>query len=391
MRTETKDNSVIIFLEGRIDTNNAPDIEKEIMEVLNSNEGATPVFDASKLAYISSAGLRVLMKVKRSVKDSIEILEVSPEVYDIFDTTGFTNLFDVKKKLREISVDGCEVIGEGGNGIVYRLDQETIAKVYYGDRNDLEKIRKNREVTKSVFVQGIPTAISFDVVRVGKNYGVMYEMIDAKSMLQVLGSHPDELEKYANMIADTLIKLHKIELEPGSLQDARNNARGDIQAVADRGYYTEDETKRLMKLIDDIPERNTFIHQDFHPGNIMYQNGEIVLIDVEDSGLGHPVLDLSSMYLVYVTAAEHGWGKIKGAIGPKEFARVWEIILSKYFNTTDKKDLAEINRVLLGYSQIKFIRGIATSPSVPNIIRKPVIKKTKKKLFSTIDTLYPIP
>ncbi len=391
MRSEKTGKEVTIFLEGRIDTNNASQIDEEIQRILSENEGTNPVFDASELVYISSAGLRVLMKVKKSVGAEIAVTEVSPEVYDIFDTTGFTDLFDVQKRLREISVEGCEMIGEGGNGVVYRLDPETIAKVYYGERNSLEKIRKNKEVTKSVFVQGIPSAIAFDVVKVGEDYGVVYEMIDAKSMLQELGSHPDDLDRYANLIADTLIKLHQIELEPGSLQDARNNARADIRAAADRGYYTEDETARLMKLIDDIPERNTFIHQDFHPGNIMYQNGEIVLIDVEDSGLGHPILDLSSMHLVYVTAAKHGWGKIKGVLGQKEFARVWEIILAKYFNTSDEKELEEINRIIAGYSQIKFIRGIATSPTVPNMLRKPVISRAKKKLFSTIDTLHPIP
>ena len=107
--------------------------------------------------------------------------------------------------------------------------------------------------------------------------------------------------------------------------------------------------------------------------------------------MGLPILDLSSMHLVYVTAAKHGWGKIKGVLGPKEFARVWEIILAKYFNTSDKKELEEINRIIAGYSQIKFIRGLATSPTVPNMLRKPVISKAKKKLFSTIDTLHPIP
>ena len=36
-----------------------------------------------------------------------------------------------EKPMREISVEGCEVLGKGGNGAVYRLDDETIVKVYF--------------------------------------------------------------------------------------------------------------------------------------------------------------------------------------------------------------------------------------------------------------------
>jgi thiamine kinase-like enzyme len=123
----------------------------------------------------------------------------------------------------------------------------------------------------------------------------------------------------------------------------------------------------------------------------MLQKGEIVLIDVEDSGLGHPVLDLSSMYLVYVTAAKSNWKSTNMGITKEQFARIWDIIIRKYFNTNDQKEIAEINRILEGYSMIKLIRGLATSPSVPNLLRKPLSAGQIKKMFKVIDTLHPIP
>ncbi len=295
------------------------------------------------------------------------------------------------KPLRELSVEGCELIGKGGNGAVYRLDPETIVKVYFGERNSPEKINQNREITKKAFVHGIPTTIAFDMVRVGENYGVVFEMINARSMAQEIAANPDKLDEYAEMIADTLIKLHSTEFEPGTLPDSRERCRADIEATAKAGFYTPEEVERLYKVVDAIPYRNTFIHQDFHPGNIMLQNGEIVLIDVEDAGLGHPVLDLSSMYLVYITAAKTNWKTTSMGINKKQFARIWDIIIRKYFKTDDPKEIAEINRILEGYSMIKMVRGLATSPSVPNILRKPLGSVQKKKLFSMIGTVHPIP
>ena len=96
MKTITGQNALTIFLEGRIDTNNAAQTESEIFAAV---EGKTEdiVIDAEKLEYISSAGLRVLMKLRKSIDRELPVINVSRDVYDIFETTGFTELLDVKK------------------------------------------------------------------------------------------------------------------------------------------------------------------------------------------------------------------------------------------------------------------------------------------------------
>jgi hypothetical protein len=123
----------------------------------------------------------------------------------------------------------------------------------------------------------------------------------------------------------------------------------------------------------------------------MLQNNEIVLIDVDDSGLGHPVIDLAAMYLVYVSAAKTQWKTTQIGLTKKQYARIWDVILRRYFGTTSSSEIAEINRILAGYQYLSLIKGVATSPSVPNFLRKPVVASTKRKLFKAIDTLHPIP
>ncbi len=49
------------------------------------------------------------------------------------------------------------------------------------------------------------------------------------------------------------------------------------------------------------------------------------------------------------------------------------------------------NRILCGYSMVKLIRGIATSPTVPDELRKLAIDQAKEGLFKMIDMLHPIP
>ena len=75
----------IIISAEKIDTNNAKQFEDELLSGICGND---ITIDAAKLEYISSAGLRVLLKLKKSVKGSVNVINVSKDVYDIFDVTG---------------------------------------------------------------------------------------------------------------------------------------------------------------------------------------------------------------------------------------------------------------------------------------------------------------
>ncbi len=69
-------------------------------------------------------------------------------------------------EIREINVEGCEVIGKGGQGTVYRLDEETIVKLY-DPGYSLDAINSERNIAKAALKAGIPTAISFETVNAG--------------------------------------------------------------------------------------------------------------------------------------------------------------------------------------------------------------------------------
>jgi len=114
-------NTLTLSLQGRIDANNAPDVEKALIASVSEHHNADIVLDAETLQYISSAGLRVLMKLRKLSGKTIHIINASQPVYEIFEVTGFTELFDVQKRIREVSIEGCEFVGSGGYGKVYRL------------------------------------------------------------------------------------------------------------------------------------------------------------------------------------------------------------------------------------------------------------------------------
>ena len=82
----------------RIDSSNASFFEKELMQALIDHPGMEPVLDAERLEYISSAGLRVLLSAQKimTIQGSMVIKGVSEEIAEIFEVTGFNNIFTIE-------------------------------------------------------------------------------------------------------------------------------------------------------------------------------------------------------------------------------------------------------------------------------------------------------
>ena len=88
-------NNLTITLEGRLDTNTAPDLEKEV-ESLDGIENLT--FDFEKLEYISSAGLRIILALQKIMNNqgSMTIKNVNDKVKEVFEITGFSDILTIE-------------------------------------------------------------------------------------------------------------------------------------------------------------------------------------------------------------------------------------------------------------------------------------------------------
>lgn len=87
--------ALTLALEGRLDTVTSPDLEKELKDL----EGVdTLTLDFSNLAYISSAGLRVLLSAHKamSAKGGMKVTKVNEIVREVFDVTGFSDILSIE-------------------------------------------------------------------------------------------------------------------------------------------------------------------------------------------------------------------------------------------------------------------------------------------------------
>ena len=377
----TDKNILYIAIEGRIDASNASAAEEEIFAIKRENEGKHTVIDADDLEYISSAGLRVILKIRKE-EPKLAIINVAPEVYEVFDMTGFTDMVTGEKAYKRMSVEGCEFIAKGANGAVYRYDDETILKTYYS-KDALPEIQQERENARKAFILGINTAIPYGIVRVGDGYGTVTELLNAVNVTKLLCDDPENIEKPVEYYVDLLKSIHAVEAEEGDFPDMKETALGWAKFVSD--YIPEAQGKKLRAMIEALPKQNTLLHGDYHTNNIMIQNGEPLLIDLDTLCVGHPIFEFGSMYNAFLGFSELDHSAIQRFMGYDRTTseRFWRMSLKRYLDTEDETACRALENKarVIGYTRL--LRRTVRRPNEEGAKEK--IAYYKEHLIEMID------
>ena len=350
-----------LMLCGRLDTAVSSQVSADINQLL-ATAGTIQhlTVDAGQLEYISSSGLRILLMLAKRFKD-FRIKDVNPEVYDVLSMTGFTKMMTVERALRQLSIEGCEMIGVGGVGTVYRLDDDTIIKVFR-EGTTMDEVRKEITMSKEAFVMGMPTAISFDVVRVGDQYGLVYELLHAHTLSACLKQAPERMDELARKYADLFRQMHQIQVPAdSSVPDALAHERSQVLHI--RRYFPQESIDLLLQILDAVPSGRSLLHLDLQAKNVMLQGEELMLIDMGEMGYGHPVLDLAHAYSALVLFV----GDYEKTIGiPRELGNeLWNRAINYYFEGLPDDVVALRKEQIKAVACIRNFSWLALSDSFP--------------------------
>ena len=351
----------MLKLSGRLDTATSMQTSNDIDELLNTAGTIQRLtIDAGDLEYIASSGLRILLTLAKRYKD-FRIIDVSPEVYDVLNMTGFIKIMNVERALRQLSIDGCEMIGVGGVGTVYRLDGDTIIKVFR-EGTTMDEVSQEITMSKEAFVMGMPTAISFDVVKVGSQYGLVYELLHAKTLSDCIKQSPERIDEYAHKYADLFRQLHQIQVPentcvPNALEHERN------QVLHIRRYFPQEGIDLLLQILDTIPAGRSLLHLDLQAKNVMLQGEEMMLIDMGEVGYGHPLLDLAHAYSSLVLFV----GDYEKTIGiSRELGNeLWNRGINYYLEGLPEEVVAQRKEQIKAVACIRNFSWLALSDSFP--------------------------
>ncbi len=373
-------------LAGRIDTANAPQVDDQIQAVIDKcKEPVTElVLDCADLEYISSTGLRIVLKYKK-LFPTLEVVNVSNDVYSVFEMTGFTRIMTVKKGLRRVDLSQCKLLAQGGNGAVYRVSGEEIIKVQHladTEQMMLDEIRR----AKAAFVLGVPTAISFDVVDCGEGRrGAIYEALNSDTLGRYVHAHPESIQQMAVKYAELLRTIHSTEADETEFGRVKDTYREGFAAGAQ--YFTPEELAACQEMVDMIPERNTLVHADAHTNNILLGgDGELMFIDMADTALGHPVFDYSGIGLAMICnqASEERCQGVCGMV-PAEVNQFLAIALAYRFGLQDPEEIKAVMGRMFHLALMKFALIIGHNSMSVNQMRPVLLGLLRERLFPCMD------
>ena len=355
---------------GRIDSTNAKNFETAITGFRAQHQNAELVFDCQELEYISSAGLRVLLSLSKKANVRINLINVSQGVSNILDVTGFSTIFEVSRSIRDISGEKGHLMGESAGISLYRMDNDTILKLY-SKTEKLEEIRKELKYAKAALLSGVPALISYDIVSYNGRYGILYEMPNVKTVSSLIVFQQWKLDHYAKEMGKTLRAIHSCTPEPGILPDTPQIFT--TRALSMDKYFNRDEIATLVSLIQSIPAASTIVYGNYHPGNVFAMNDELILINMSGISCGNPVFDLGMSYMICVHDADTFIKRVSD-IDMLQAKKFWDIMIRNYFDTDDENVIKHhetiIEAVAMLCSALSPAMGLVSQDDAKRLVEK---------------------
>ena len=373
-RTEQR---LTLALCGRLDATSAPALEAALQL-----EGVRElVMDLQACDFISSAGLRGILKAIKEtarINASLVLVGAQPNVMSVLEVTGLTRLVTVKPKAREISIEGLEFISAGMCGQCFRIDRETIVKLY-NEGVEPRIAEQEKEFAKAAFVMGIPTAISYDVVSCGNRTGVVYEMLDAQLFSQLIRDDPQAVDAHAKTLADVARMIHTTPGDPALFPDIKHNLRGAIRQMD--FFLSAQQIDILLGKLESIPDADTCVHFDLHTSNIMMREGEPVLIDMGDMSIGHYLFDVGLLCCIY-GLPELGSSEVVTKIPNDTGAKLWQGFIKYYFADKPPEEFEFFERHKHFLASLRLIYTITAVPPSKDLLVSLIKGKLLAKMLA---------
>lgn len=320
-----------------IDSKNILKFDSQLSDLLKSKEKFDIVFNMEKVESCSSSVLRRMIMLKNAGYN-VKIINAGRKLYDIFAVVGFEKLVHIGTKKLNFSTKNMKEFATGGNGKIYEFSRDEILKIYF-DRQSEEKIEQGMKNAKIAFTLGLPVAIPFASVLTDQGIGIIYEKVTGKCLADAIHNNKKyfetgvrELTKLAKLLASTHFGDEPVtNIKEGFVDGLKPIAKFLPKAYVDAYNIA----------IEMLPENDTAIHGDFHAKNIMLEGDELLLIDVDDFGSGHPIWDVASVYTAYKFLSDKGDEEetfARTGLSVNEAARAWDIFIDEYFKGISKRE-----------------------------------------------------
>ncbi len=402
MKIQVEEKVIRFLPEGRIDASNSGSFESDIFAACQEHPAHIPLFDMKKLEYISSAGLRVLLKVVHNYDRKLRMVNVSDEVYDVLTVSGFVDVFNVYKEnmplmgsehpediisVRSIDVSQYEHTYSDDVLDTYLTDDDTTIMLYGGNLS-LEMIMKNKAKSEISMKAGVPVLISFDVVSCDGRYGIVYENIkDAEQLILKMQNDRANLSHYASVLALWTKEINSVDMSGAELESANRTIIPLYSRLKTAKLLTPAEAEILANVIKNVPDLGMYCHNDLTPHNILAKGDEYIAMDSFMAAKGHCIHDVANIAWYFKLLPQLGVDSQAVGFTDSEKELIWNTFIRTYFGTDDEDFLYKAEYQILQFASAKYLTMAALWPDYAD---RSTIMKLKRTALSMAEPITPL-
>ena len=244
--------------------------------------------------------------------------------------------------MEKIDITGCPVVGRGFGSTVYGLDEKTIVKVYK-EGTPVEKVQREFRLARAASLGGVPSVRAYRMAKAGNAFGLVMERLSSFSLGAAIHNHPEQTEMYTDQYAALAKKLHHTRVPDDTVPAVRDTWLGYAGRLS--RWCSPEETALACELVARMPDGDTFLHGDLHPGNIMFRDQEPVLIDMSALARGHYLCDLAVIYRGLIMGPQsEGIERREKSMGMPawQIREVGDLFFMKYLEPGSREELEAI-------------------------------------------------
>ena len=278
----------------------------------------------------------------------------------------------MSEEYRNIDLTGMKPFTSGNTAQCYRLDNDKILKLYF-DKSKTVFLEKEKQNALSLLKNYIPAPISYELVTSGDKVGIIYEMIDGKSVSETIAADGSQAAPLGRKVAALAREIHSHVDTDGLFRESTFFVR---RSIGDLTYVSDKAKQRMLDVTDRLEEYRNFVHGDFHPNNILVRDDGLYVIDLFGFSHGCPAFDVATILFSFYWSPE-AFEKTNtfNGLSPKQMDDYWNAFRDEYFGP-DNKDILELLPAVLLLKRMNFeqFSGPRFSEEYCQSIREDVIK-----------------
>lgn len=291
------------------------------------------------------------------------------------------------RQLPESILSPENIVGMDPRYVLYQLDEETVLQKSLFKVTS-EEIEKGKRVARNTMLLGLPALITFEPVKIGDDYGIIYENAGPNALGDLIMSDPSHFDDYLDDFVDLAHRMHGTHVGAGSFPSVKDLFQGYFEEGVRQGHLTEADVVSLGRMIDAIPDTDTYLHGHYQPRSTRYVKGELTLTQLERACYGHPAFDFFSTALGVAMPAEvSDDARCRNVcrLDKATARRFWDAYVSRYFGCRDQEDAQNMIRLMEFGQWLEYVYAMVAYPLISEQQRDYMLVPIRNVCIPNID------